>query len=248
MRTDVERHPVPRTDPRLNWRPAHDPKSRQYGIMAATEEVEEVPKMWDHGVVLDQGYEGACVGFGWTAELLASPRPDRTATEDQGNKFALGAYREAKVIDEWPGEDYDGTSVLAGAKIIQEKGLMDEYRWCFGIDEVVQAVITQGPVVIGIPWYEQMYETRPSGLVEVGGKLVGGHCITLIGYHPNMRINGEPYANRYRVFRWVNSWGTSYGKAGTGLIKYDDLASLLSDNGEACVPMGRKRVRIKEFI
>jgi hypothetical protein len=136
----------------------------------------------------------------------------------------------------------DGASVLGGAKAVQALGLIGEYRWAFSMYEVMAAIVNEGPVVIGIPWLEGMYQTRPSGLVEVTGRQVGGHCITLIGYHPNMRITGEDASKRYEVFRWVNSWGTSYGKNGTGLIKVEDLARLLPNVGEACVPMQRRRI------
>jgi hypothetical protein len=194
-------------------------------------------RMWRQGTVLDQGSEGACVGFGWTAELLAKPfSPLSQPSAAVGQNKALEIYRAAKGIDEWEGEDYSGTSVLAGAKVVKASGYIGGYRWCFGIEDVRDAVLNLGPVVIGIPWYEDMYYTRPSGLVKVGGKQVGGHCITLTGYHPSLILDGKVRP----VFRWRNSWGLGYGIKGSGFIEYNDLAALLSGTGgEACVPLDR---------
>jgi hypothetical protein len=152
-----------------------------------------------------------------------------------GANKALEIYRAAQRIDEWEGEQYSGTSVLAGAKVVTASGYIGGYRWCFGIADVRDAVVRIGPVVIGIPWYEEMYETRASGLVKVGGGLVGGHCITLTGYNPSMDIDGKVR----EVFRWRNSWGPTYGIKGSGFIEGFRLAALLDDGGEACVPMDR---------
>lgn len=230
-------------DPRLDWVSMHDSQSENYPIRANLQSIERIPVAYRTGPVLDQGNEGACVGFGWTAELIASPRPFYNVTPLRANQYAKELYRRAQKIDEWEGENYSGTSVLAGAKVAKERGLIDEYRWCFGINDVRDAVISEGPVVIGIPWYSGMYETRPSGLVQVNGDLVGGHCILLTGYHPGMRIYGEDWDRRYEVFRWRNSWGEGYGKKGNGTILLSDLRDLLTEWGEACVPMGRKLVR-----
>lgn len=161
---------------------------------------------------------------------------------DDPQEFARNVYREAQLIDEWPGEDYDGTSVLAGAKVMQRHGYLDSYRWAFSIDDVIDALLHLGPVVIGIPWYDSMYDTRPSGLVETGGTMVGGHCIVLTGYQPGTIIMGEGIRRRFDVVRWRNSWGRSYGVRGDGLIQVADLERLLSQRGEACVPMGRSRL------
>lgn len=228
---------------KFDWRPRFDPRSRNYGISTLLGSVADEPRTWTPGVVLDQGSEGACVGFGWTGELLASPRP-YPVSPLVANAYALGVYRAAKQIDEWEGDAYSGTSVLAGAKVIANTGAITEYRWAFSIDEVRDAVVAEGPVVIGIPWLSGMYDTRPSGLVDVSGQIVGGHCILITGYHPHMRIKGEGWLARHRVFRWRNSWGPGYGINGSGLIRYDDLAGLLAQQGEACVPVGRKQVRL----
>jgi hypothetical protein len=193
--------------------------------------------MWKEGTVLDQGSEGACVGFGWVNELLSEPFPPAKQPEASlGNAVAYSYYKQAQKIDEWPGESYEGTSVLAGAKIVQREGFISQYRWCFGIDDVRDAVISEGPVVIGVPWYSGMYRTDRSGLVVVDGEKVGGHAILLTGYDPSMVVKGKPR----EVFRWRNSWGTSYGVNGSGYIKVSDLKELIKTSGEACVPIGRK--------
>lgn len=229
----------------LDWRPRHDPRSRNFGIAEKVAEVEKKPVLWTPGTVLDQGQEGACVGFGWTAELLAMPE-NFDVDADTGDKFALSIYKQAQREDDEPGENYSGTSVLAGAKVLHERGYMDSYRWAFSVEEVRDAVISEGPVVIGIPWYDSMYETDAWGLVKVGGKIVGGHCITLIGYDPAMEIFGQE--GPQEVFIWRNSWGTSYGKDGNGYIKLEDLRELLADSGEACVPQGRKVISELKII
>jgi hypothetical protein len=187
-------------------------------------------------VILDQGAEGACVGFGWTGEALASPirvnlqrvKADVPRTPDS---FARWVYRSAQEIDEWPGKDYEGTSVLAGAKVMNGVGLLKEYRWAFNIEEVTQAVCRRGPVVIGIPWYSGMYDA-PAGILTPSGYLVGGHCLLVVGYRVG-HFNGED------AFILQNSWGPDWGINGLAYIRKSDLANLLLDMGEACSPTMR---------
>jgi C1A family cysteine protease len=224
----------------FDWKSYHDSRSKDYPIRAVLNKKRIVRKrvMWEEGVVLDQGSEGACVGFGWMADVLAAPKsPDRQPDVNFANRLANFYYKRAKEIDEWPGEDYDGTSVLAGAKVMQEQGFIEEYRWCFSTDDVRDAVISEGPVVIGIPWKKGMYSTLGNGLVQVTGPNVGGHCLTITGYDPAFKVGNQTF----EVFRWRNSWGKGYGLDGSGYIKYTDLQRLLKDKGEACVPMKRSK-------
>ena len=223
----------------FDWVSQHDPKSKKYAMrpLLASRNIEKKPVMWQEGIVLDQGSEGACVGFAWTGELLAEPEAPKTQPSfDYANSLAISFYKEAQKIDQWPGENYEGTSVLAGAKIMQKAGFIGEYRWCFSVDEVRDAVISEGPVVVGVPWFDGMYETLEDGLVKLAGQPTGGHAILITGYHPRMRFGKVSH----EVFRWRNSWGSDYGIGGSGWIKYRDLAKLLSDRGEACVPMQRE--------
>ena len=177
------------------------------------------------------------MGFGWTHEALTTPiRVDlsRLAVEAPRDPkaFASHVYRAAQKIDEWEGEDYEGTSVLAGAKVMNSLGLLRAYRWAFGVKDVALSLTNIGPVVLGIPWFESMYEA-PGGAVVVAGDLAGGHCILAVGYRKAGVIFEEP---AYLLF---NSWGPLWGRNGHAWIRESDLARLLNSDGEACVPTRR---------
>ena len=118
----------------LDWRSRHDSRSKDYPIRSIInqKDIEVKSVYWKEGTILDQGREGACVGFAWTGELLTGPvAPKQQPSEELGNSLALSCYKRAQKIDQWPGEDYEGTSVLAGAKIMQQEGFIDSYIWCF---------------------------------------------------------------------------------------------------------------------
>jgi hypothetical protein len=214
----------------FDWKPVFDEQSLSYPIRSLVpKDIEIKTTMWQEGTVLDQGSEGACVGFGWTAELLAAPlSPEKQPPENRGNEMAYSFYKRAQKVDEWPGEEYSGTSVLAGAKVMLEDQYFQEYRWCFSIEDLRDAIISSGPVVIGIPWYSEMYTTKIDGFVKMGGELVGGHCLTVTGYNAEKNI-----------FRWRNSWGRSYGINGSAFISYDNLRQLVSERAEMCIPINR---------
>lgn len=227
----------------LDWLSRHDEKSRNYGVTQATAGLKRPDSAYWRGPFtrLDQGQEGACVGFAWTNNLLSKPVVAKLPLPPQD--FAMNLYKSAQKIDEWEGEAYSGTSVLAGAKVAQLGGFISGYRWAFSIDEVLDALGLLGPVVLGVPWFDGMYGTLPGGLVEVSGSRVGGHAITATGYgrreFPLSSQVGRRAKRTEDVVRWRNSWGRSYGVRGDGFIRVEDLERLLKGEGEACIPMGR---------
>lgn len=230
---------MPTPLPVLDWRSRHHPGSRNYGVSdALPRTIARTDKQWVPGAVLDQGREGACVGFAWTSEALAYPvavQLDRLRiyAPTEPNAFARFIYRTAQHIDEYQGEQYDGTSVLAGAQAMWNMGLLTEYRWAFNIEEVIDAVLTIGPVIVGISWYSGMYNPV-GGVLRKSGTLVGGHALTITGYTASStRAPGE------ETLTVKNSWGTGWGRAGFAEITKGDLAALLADQGEACVPVRR---------
>lgn len=226
-------------DKTFNWKPTFDERSKDFPIRAAIKErPKKRTKKWRNGVILDQGREGACVGFGWTAEALSTPvSVDLTRVKadvpHDPTAFAHSIYQRAKVLDPWEGENYEGTSVLAGAKAMREAGLIKEYRWCFNVEDVIDAILTTGPVVLGIYWYESMYDA-PNGVLDVSGQIVGGHCITAVGFKlAKDSVTGED------TVILQNSWGYSWGTWGLAEIRVRDLKVLLDNDGEACVPFKR---------
>ena len=215
-----------------------DEKSRNFPIRSLLSGGRLSNKIWKCVHHLDQGQEGACVGFAWTHELNAVPYQIRVVTNT-----AKTIYYAAQQWDQWAGTDYDGTSVLAGAKAVQSLGFMDEYRWAFGIDDVMGAISEHGPVVLGINWYEGMFNTNTGGFIAPTGNLAGGHAILAKGVVFREREEGsfwwkdlpEPYIVLH------NSWGTDWGINGDAKILKSDLAKLLNEQGEACVPVKRSR-------
>jgi hypothetical protein len=234
----------------FDWTSRHDPRSLAYPIRTLLPTRRPARRLWAPGPVLDQGREGACVGFAWVNEATASPvrvdlttamlpghQGDATGTAWPRNPYALApaVYRAAQRIDEWEGESYEGTSVLAGVKVMRSLGLVHEFRWAFGVDDVVATILGFGPVVLGIPWYESFYRA-PGGELAVLGEVVGGHAILANGFDPAREVNGRPPRPMVHL---QNSWGVRFGIDGGAWISVDDLAHVLRQDGEACVPTRR---------
>lgn len=222
--------------PVLDRRIEFDEESRQYPIrtLLTPSQLEEPARSytWSVPVMLDQGNEGACVGFAWAHEIAARPWPDKNITDD----YAQAIYYWAQRNDEWPGENYSGTSVLAGAKAVTEwLARISEYRWAFGLDDLVRTIAYKGPVVLGLNWYTGMMRPDSTGRIRPTGQVEGGHAILAC------RVTGERYSvssMQRRVYLY-NSWGKSDGWP-WGWLSWDDAERLLHERGEACIPVMRK--------
>lgn len=138
--------------------------------------------------------------------------------------FARWTYQRAQTMDEWPGEDYDGTSVRAGAKVLQDTGFISEYRWAWDGMEAIRAVLDIGPVVVGTNWYEGMFEPNDRGLVVPSGSIAGGHAYLIDGANLNRGL-----------VRLKNSWSKSWGRGGRAVMTITDFSRLISEDGEACL-------------
>ncbi len=202
---------------------------------------------WKPGIMLDQGREGACVGFGWTQEAVMSPVRVPIADISQRlwigngpNSVAMAVYKLCQLKDREMGNNWaEGASVLAGAKAMTELGYLREYRWCFDITDVIQTLIHFGPVVLGINWHYSMYFPDIYGELQTDGDVVGGHCIVASGYHPGKILHPSAGRPARPMVQLTNSWGPGWGKGGQAWIGVPQLAALLGDNGEACVPVHR---------
>jgi hypothetical protein len=129
-----------------HWWIAHDGKlTRVRGghcVCLKPRSRSDPPEWWSF---YDQGQEGACVGFGSARmmSLLNRRRYD-----------ARWLYHEAQKMDEWPGEDYDGTSVRAAMDVLRTEGLKTPHgnvrasagiqanRWADSVHDVLNVLGT----------------------------------------------------------------------------------------------------------
>lgn len=205
---------------KLDWQPRFDARSRGWAVRNLIRPVVPKSRFWTPGAQLDQGQEGACVGNGWAGEGGATPIRYKI---DQ--HLATDVYRLAQELDDWEGHDYEGTSVLAGAKAMVNLGMVKNYHWAFGLHDVLMALSYKGPVVLGLNWWTGMFDADKTGFIRPTGKIEGGHCVYAY------QINAEEKTITIR-----NSWGSDWGVNGSAKMTWADLEKLLADQGEACVP------------
>lgn len=81
-------------------------------------------------MVLFQGNEGACTGFGLAAVVnYLLWRRDRAAVKTSPRQL----YHLAKLYDEWPGEDYSGSSCRGALKGWHKHGVCAEALWPYTV-------------------------------------------------------------------------------------------------------------------
>lgn len=213
-------------DKRLDRLVQFDERSRNFPIRALVADKKPRSYTWSVPVSLDQGEEGACVGHAGAHELAG--RPIKVLGVDSALAFWL--YYECQKRDQWPGENYSGTSIIALADLLLERGSISSYRWSFNIDDLKLAVGYAGPAILGLNWYSGMFRPDANGFIKPTGILAGGHAILCHG----VNIKGG-------YFKLYNSWGADWGDNGSCKISFEDLARLLGEDGEACIPIGRRK-------
>ena len=117
-----------------------------------------------------------------------------------------------------------GSSGLAACKAAQQLGLITSYAHAFGVDHLA-AALQFGPAMLGINWYEGMFYPDANAVVHPTGQIAGGHEFLCVGV--NM-------AHRY--FTCLNSWGPTWGNAGKFRITWDDMNTLLNQQGDVIQP------------
>lgn len=180
-------------------------------------------KYWDaNGWWGDQGDTPQCVGYSWAHWLEDGPVPQNGIAPIVPPSVI---YSEAQKLDVFPGEDYDGTTVRAAAKYLQNRGFVTNYYWAFDLNTLIDTLLLHGPVVVGTYWYENMFYPNPSsGILSATGQVAGGHAYL---------VNGVDV--RRRLFRIKNSWGKSWGKGGHAFITFKDMTKLIKFGGEICL-------------
>jgi len=187
---------------------------------------------WANGWWGDQKATPRCVAYSWMHWIEDGPiTHSKTRKANTGPLYdPFYIYTEAQKIDCFPGENYEGTTVRAGAKILMKLGLIGGYRWAWEANTVVQALLTTGPVVVGTWWYRDMFFPEKDAktgkmIIHASGGKVGGHAYLLNG------VNIEK-----GLVRIKNSWGREdWGDRGFAWLSLTDLDLLIKDDGEACL-------------
>ena len=98
----------------------------------------------------NQGNKPWCVAYAWMHWAEDGP----VTHKDVPPPFVSprNVYNRAQKVDQWPGENYDGTSVRAGAKILVEEGVISAYHWADSVETMIEAVLEVGPIVVGTRW------------------------------------------------------------------------------------------------
>lgn len=223
---------------------------------------------YSKNLILNQGTEGACTGFGLAALVNFLNFKDTMVEDYAAGKLKAGAkmppsvsprmlYEHARLYDEWPGEDYEGSSCRGAMKGWHRHGVCDEITWPY-LDE-------KGHPGRPLRGWERKAAAHPLGsyyrietddiaalqsaIFEVGAVYASAEVHT--GW--NLRLTAKaksgqlpeiPWKSSYKVdgghaFAFVgfnadgfivqNSWGSDWGYKGFALLTYEDWLNHASD-------------------
>jgi hypothetical protein len=227
----------------------HDPQSLRYahGVLPKSA-IKSVA--WTRRIpILDQGDLGSCTGNA-AVGALGTDSAGRTASStvtisaagaaashglftagvhQLDEAFAVALYSLATILDgvsgQYPPTD-TGSTGIGVAKALQALGLAASYTHAFSI-AALNSALQAGPVLIGINWYQSMFDPRSDGQIVVDTKsgLAGGHELELNAY--------DAATGEYQV---PNSWASSWGVDGCGYFTTASLTTLLGQQGDVTVP------------
>jgi hypothetical protein len=220
-------------DKRLGRHIEHDPRSKDFAV-TATLTFDEM-KTLNHrhyGGILDQGQLGSCTGNAAAQARNTAPL-HKTGDTALTEKDALAIYELATKIDGFPGQyppDDTGSSGLAAAKALLQKGLITSYKHAFTVAAALTA-LQKDPVITGVNWYEGFDTPDDNGLVEISGQIRGGHEICVVGFEKGDTLD----SSRLKI---LNSWGTSWGLNGHFFWTVATWRTLLSEQGDVTILVG----------
>ncbi len=216
-----------------------DPRDKLFGIAPRVANLKPFSREWTFGPNvapdLDQGRDGACVGFGLGNELALDPVPCPMT-----NEFARRIYWAAQRRDTWPGgaypgarPHYEGTDLRSGLKTLRDAGACDTYERAFDIDTTILGISHNGPPVFGMMWTEGMSVPDANGFVRPTGRHVGGHCIC-----------GRAVDMEREYVRLIQTYGRDHGVNGEILLRFKDLEWIMARDCEVYFLAGRKPITI----
>jgi len=189
--------------------------------------------------ILDQGTEGACTGFGLAAvaNYLLSTR--RTAPDPTPVSPRM-LYEMARRYDEWPGEDYDGSSARGAMKGWHKHGVCADAAWPYRARRGNGALTPERIRDAALRPLGAYFRVNHKDLVAMHSALTEtGILYATASVHEGWDEVGTggaiPFKSRLagghafaivaydRHGFWIqNSWGPDWGAGGLARLSYDD--------------------------
>lgn len=194
------------------------------------------------GPIMNQGQYHTSVGFAFAYTLSAEYK---RKTGKSVIFSAQSIFVEARKYDEWPGEQYKGTSVLGAVKGLTEVGAYLESDWPYErkgsplphkapvikiksytriqsdqLDQVINFLKEGKPVIVTLNATKDFAKVGQDGKIFFSEDLnfIGNHVLCFVGYNG---VENE--------FKFANSWGKSWGNSGFGYIRQSDLQKIMTD-------------------
>ncbi len=218
-----------------------------------------LPKYVKHGMILNQGDEGACTGFGlaavvnyllWSAENL----DEYGDLVKGGTKVARVSermlYHLARIYDEWPGEDYDGSSCRGAIKGWHRHGVCSASLWPYRAKAPKGKKLGAVRFIKPKKGWERDAATRPLGayyridkdsvadmqaaIYEVGAiycsaQVHGGWDSPAGDRLPIIEPQEADGGHAFAIVGFTedgfivqNSWDTGWGRSGFAVLRYPD--------------------------
>jgi hypothetical protein len=179
-----------------------------------------------------------CVSYAGKGFMLAAPLMSDPGYDTQD------VYNDCQRNDEWPGENYDGTSVRALMNVLKTRGWIKGFVWGQSVDDAIHWMNGgYGTIIVGTNWYLSMDEVDAKGFMlepKPTDTPVGGHAY---------RVNW--WDEKKQGFLIVNSWGHGWGMldphnsgqmTGMAYMSRDLFTRLQAEDGEITAPT---QVKIK---
>lgn len=220
------------SDYRLGRHVNHDSRSLLYQVKAEDPSTLKSIRHPRSIPVLDQRSLGSCTGNAGTGNLgtglfwaqgLTVLNPTDAGKDEQ---YAVALYSDATKIDPYRGAyppTDTGSDGLSIAKVLKARGLISGYLHATSLEAFLTA-LSQGPVIAGLAWREDMFNVDQTGRIKITGAVAGGHEIV---------FDQLDVENKRAWF--TNSWGPSWGINGRAYLTWDDMATLLADSGDVTV-------------
>ncbi len=189
--------------------------------------------------VLDQGSEGACTGYG-LATVVHYLLRRRAVMPDHDAVSPRMLYEMARRYDEWPGENYDGSSARGAMKGWHKHGVCSDVDWPSepdrrhgGLNEARVSAARKRPLGAYFRVNHRDLVAMHAAIAEVGILYAtatvhaGWQKVQYDGVIPfgTAPLGGHAFAIVAYDMQgfWIqNSWGPGWGLRGFAHLSYDD--------------------------